>query len=163
MKCATNVEKQTSDCKIPSLNWQPSTKVLVFKLNVGVQRYSARHKINKICKEYELWNHVDAAYAGNAFILEEYQHFINDLSHADSYVFNPHKWLFVNFDCSVFFIKSKEALLRTFEILPEYLKILEFLFVLNCLQINKGQWHMHLQWLLYICVNYKKGCQQVIV
>jgi aromatic-L-amino-acid decarboxylase len=79
-------------------------------------------EINDVCLKYNLWNHIDAAYAGNAFILEKYQHFISDLGRADSYVFNPHKWLFVNFDCSVFFIKDKEALLRTFEILPEYLK-----------------------------------------
>ena len=78
--------------------------------------------INDICKQYSIWNHIDGAYAGNAFILSEYQHYIKDLNRADSYVFNPHKWLFVNFDCSLFFIKDKEALLRTFEILPEYLK-----------------------------------------
>lgn len=78
--------------------------------------------INDICHQYGIWNHIDAAYAGNAFILPDYQHYINDLHRADSYVFNPHKWLFVNFDCSAFFIKDKEALLKTFEILPEYLK-----------------------------------------
>ncbi len=78
--------------------------------------------INDICEKHEIWNHVDAAYAGNAFLLEEYQHYISDLKRANSYVFNPHKWLLVNFDCSVFFIKEKELLLRTFEILPEYLK-----------------------------------------
>lgn len=44
------------------------------------------------------------------------------LEYADSFVFNPHKWLFTNFDCSAYFIRDKEALIRTFEILPEYLK-----------------------------------------
>jgi aromatic-L-amino-acid decarboxylase len=78
--------------------------------------------INDLCAQYGVWNHVDAAYAGNGFILPEDQHYIEDLSRADSYVFNPHKWLFVNFDCSVFFVKDKSLLIRTFEILPEYLK-----------------------------------------
>jgi len=41
---------------------------------------------------------------------------------ADSFVFNPHKWMFTNFDCSAYFVKDKESLIRTFEILPEYLK-----------------------------------------
>jgi aromatic-L-amino-acid/L-tryptophan decarboxylase len=41
---------------------------------------------------------------------------------ADSFVFNPHKWMFTNFDCSAYFVKDKEALIRTFGILPEYLK-----------------------------------------
>lgn len=79
-------------------------------------------EINSICKKYNIWNHVDAAYAGTAFILPEYQHHISDLHRSDSYVFNPHKWMFVNFDCSAFFIKDKDLLIRTFEILPEYLK-----------------------------------------
>lgn len=41
---------------------------------------------------------------------------------ADTFVFNPHKWMFTNFDCSAYFVKDKEALIRTFEIMPEYLK-----------------------------------------
>lgn len=88
----------------------------------GTMAMDPLKEINDICLKFQLWNHVDAAYAGNAFILEEYQHLIEDLSRADSYVFNPHKWLLVNFDCSAFYIKDKDLLLRTFEILPEYLK-----------------------------------------
>jgi aromatic-L-amino-acid decarboxylase len=44
------------------------------------------------------------------------------IEQADSFVFNPHKWMFTNFDCSAYFVKDREALLQTFEILPEYLK-----------------------------------------
>ncbi len=44
------------------------------------------------------------------------------LETADSFVFNPHKWLFTNFDCSAYYVKDQEALIKTFEILPEYLK-----------------------------------------
>jgi len=79
-------------------------------------------EIGKLCAKYNIWFHVDAAYLGNALILPEYQHLIEGIELVDSLVFNPHKWLFTNFDCSAYFVKSKEALVRTFEILPEYLK-----------------------------------------
>ena len=79
-------------------------------------------EICAICRKYELFHHVDAAHAGNAAILPEFQWLIDGLELADSYVFNPHKWMFTNFDCSLFYTEDKDALIRTFEILPEYLK-----------------------------------------
>lgn len=78
--------------------------------------------IAAICKQHNIWLHVDAAYAGSALLLPEYQYLTEGLEEADSFVFNPHKWLFVNFDCSAYFVKDKEALVNTFAILPEYLK-----------------------------------------
>ncbi|MEL6252309.1 MAG: pyridoxal-dependent decarboxylase [Bacteroidota bacterium] len=78
--------------------------------------------IAAICKKYEVWLHVDAAYAGSALLLPEYHWMIEGIEDADSFVFNPHKWLFTNFDCTVYFVKDVEVLLKTFEILPEYLK-----------------------------------------
>jgi len=78
--------------------------------------------IAALCQSYQLWLHVDAAYAGTATILPEYRWMLEGLAQADSYVFNPHKWMMVNFDCTAYFVKEKEWLLRTFEILPEYLK-----------------------------------------
>jgi aromatic-L-amino-acid/L-tryptophan decarboxylase len=81
-------------------------------------------KISDICKKYNLWLHVDAAYSGSALILPEYRWMLEGIEQADSFVFNPHKWLFTNFDCSAYFVKEKEFLIRTFEILPEYLKTL---------------------------------------
>jgi aromatic-L-amino-acid decarboxylase len=80
-------------------------------------------KIGEICQKYNIWLHVDAAYAGTASVLPELRNQLNDgLELADSYVFNPHKWMMTNFDCTVYYVKSKEFLIRTFEILPEYLK-----------------------------------------
>lgn len=79
-------------------------------------------KIAQITEKHKIWLHVDAAYAGSAFLLPEYQDLINGLEHADSFVFNPNKWLFTNFDCTVYFVKDKDALVNTFSILPEYLK-----------------------------------------
>ena len=79
-------------------------------------------EIGIICSKYKVWLHVDAAYAGTALLLPEYRHIIKGIEYADSLVFNPHKWMFVNFDCSLYYVKDTELLVRTFDILPEYLK-----------------------------------------
>ncbi len=81
--------------------------------------------IAEICRKYRLWLHVDAAFAGTALLLPELRWMIDGIEEADSFVFNPHKWMFTNFDCSAYFVKDKAALIRTFEILPEYLKTAE--------------------------------------
>jgi len=78
--------------------------------------------IGFICREHDLWLHIDAAFGGSALILPEYRWMIEGIDMADSFVFNPHKWMFTNFDCSAYFVKDKEALINTFSILPEYLK-----------------------------------------
>jgi aromatic-L-amino-acid decarboxylase len=78
--------------------------------------------LGEICTRYGIWLHVDAAYAGSALVLPELRWMIDGIEAADSYVFNPHKWLFTNFDCSAYYVKDPETLVRTFEILPEYLK-----------------------------------------
>jgi len=78
--------------------------------------------IGEICGRHRLWFHIDAAMAGTAAILPEMRHILDGVELADSFVFNPHKWLFTNFDCSAYFCKDSNALTSTFEILPEYLK-----------------------------------------
>ena len=50
---------------------------------------------------------------------------IKGAEYADSFVFNPHKWLFTNFDCSAYFVKDKYSLLRTLQLVPEYLRTQE--------------------------------------
>ncbi len=79
-------------------------------------------KTGEICRKHNIWFHIDAAFAGTALVLPEMRHFAAGLELADSYVFNPHKWMFTNFDCSAYFVRDPEMLIRTFEILPEYLK-----------------------------------------
>ena len=79
-------------------------------------------EIARVCKTYDLWLHVDAAYAGTALLLPEFRWMIGGAGQVDSFVFNPHKWMFTNFDCSAYFVKDAAALIRSFEILPEYLK-----------------------------------------
>jgi aromatic-L-amino-acid/L-tryptophan decarboxylase len=78
--------------------------------------------IGAICRENGIWLHVDAAMAGTALILPEFQWMLEGREYIDSFLFNPHKWMFTNFDCTAFFVKDAGALIRTFEILPEYLK-----------------------------------------
>ena len=78
--------------------------------------------IGEIANRYDMWFHVDAALAGSAAILPEKRWILDGIEQADSFVFNPHKWLFTNFDCSAFFCRHPESLTRTFSILPEYLK-----------------------------------------
>ena len=78
--------------------------------------------IAEICRRHRIWLHVDAAYAGAAAIVPELRHFFDGVEHADSFVFNPHKWLLVNFDCSAYFVRDREALLQTFRVTPEYLR-----------------------------------------
>lgn len=80
------------------------------------------NKLAEIKKKYNLWLHVDAAFLGSALILPEFRWMVKGIEDADSFVFNPHKWLFTNFDCSAYFVKDKESLIKTFEIIPEYLK-----------------------------------------
>jgi aromatic-L-amino-acid/L-tryptophan decarboxylase len=76
----------------------------------------------EICRRHGVWLHVDAAYAGAAAIVPELRHLFHGVEHADSFVFNPHKWLLVNFDCSAYFVRDQETLLRTFRVAPEYLR-----------------------------------------
>lgn len=90
--------------------------------STGLMAIDSLEDIGPVCRKYGLWLHVDAAYAGSALILPEFKWMLDGVSQADSFVFNPHKWLFTNFDCSAYYIKNPGYLIRTFEILPEYLK-----------------------------------------
>jgi len=83
------------------------------------------NEIAEICQKYNLWLHVDAAYAGSAAMLPEMKEYFNGIEKADSIVTNPHKWLFVPIDLSVFYISKPEILKRAFSLVPEYLKTRE--------------------------------------
>jgi len=78
--------------------------------------------IGQICRKHNIWLHVDAAFAGAAAILEEKRWMLQGAQYIDSFVFNPHKWLLTNFDCSAYFVRDPKLLIKTFEIHPEYLK-----------------------------------------
>jgi aromatic-L-amino-acid decarboxylase len=79
-------------------------------------------EIGRICQSEGLWLHIDAAMAGTAAICPEYRYIQDGLEFADSYCFNPHKWMFTNFDCDCFFVADRASLIQTLSILPEYLR-----------------------------------------
>jgi aromatic-L-amino-acid decarboxylase len=79
-------------------------------------------EIGRICRGHNLWLHVDAAMSGTAALCPEFRHFQNGVELADSYNFNPHKWMFTNFDCNCFWVADRKALIQTLSILPEYLR-----------------------------------------
>jgi aromatic-L-amino-acid decarboxylase len=79
-------------------------------------------ELGRIARREGLWFHVDAAFAGSAAIVPELRWVLAGAEQADSIVMNPHKWLLVNFDCSAYFVRDPEALVRSFSTSPEYLK-----------------------------------------
>jgi aromatic-L-amino-acid decarboxylase len=79
-------------------------------------------EIGSICRAHNLWLHVDSAMSGTAALCPEFR-FLNDgVELADSYCFNPHKWMFTNCDCSVLYIADRKQLIQTLSVLPEYLR-----------------------------------------
>lgn len=79
----------------------------------------------QVGQEYGLYTHVDAAWAGSAMICPEYRHMWWGVEGADSIVFNPHKWLGAQFDCSVQFLKDPALQIRSLGLRPDYLQTLE--------------------------------------
>jgi aromatic-L-amino-acid/L-tryptophan decarboxylase len=79
-------------------------------------------EIARVCRPHNLWLHVDAAMSGTAALCPEFRHLQDGVEFADSYNFNPHKWMFTNFDCNCFWVADRKALIRTLSILPEYLR-----------------------------------------
>jgi aromatic-L-amino-acid/L-tryptophan decarboxylase len=82
-------------------------------------------KIADICRRNNIFLHVDAAYAGSAAIVPEFQTYFAGWERADSIVTNPHKWLFTPFDLSVLYVKDLNLLKKTFSLVAEYLKVAE--------------------------------------
>jgi len=79
-------------------------------------------EIGAICRRHGVWLHVDAAYAGTAALVPELREPFTGVEEADSFVFNPHKWMLTNFDCTAYFVRDTDALLATFRATPEYLR-----------------------------------------
>ncbi len=78
--------------------------------------------IAALCREHGMWLHVDAAMSGTAAVCPEFRHLQDGLELADSYCFNPHKWMFTGFDCDCFWVRDRSCLVRTLSVLPEYLR-----------------------------------------
>lgn len=111
-------------------------------------------KIADICEQENIWLHVDAAYGGAMAILEESRAIFRGWERADSIVFNPHKWLFTPFDCSVLYLRDMEKLKRAFSLTPEYLRNAEEGQVTNLMDtgIQLGRRFRSLKlWMIFRC------------
>jgi len=78
--------------------------------------------IAEVCRNERVWLHVDAAMSGTAALCPELRWIHDGVEHADSYCFNPHKWMLTTFDCSAFWVRDRRPLLAALSILPEYLR-----------------------------------------
>ncbi|VVC42124.1 Pyridoxal phosphate-dependent decarboxylase,Aromatic-L-amino-acid [Cinara cedri] len=88
----------------------------------GTCAFDRLEELGPICNENNIWLHIDAAYAGAAFVLPEYRHHMAGVKYADSFDVNLHKWLLVNFDCSAMWVKNATHLVDAFNVDRIYLK-----------------------------------------
>uniref|UniRef100_A0A8C6U357 Histidine decarboxylase n=1 Tax=Neogobius melanostomus TaxID=47308 RepID=A0A8C6U357_9GOBI len=88
----------------------------------GVCAFDRLSELGPICAVEELWLHVDAAYAGSAYFCPELRWSLDGIDFADSFVFNPSKWMMVHFDCTAFWLEDKLKLQQTFSVDPVYLR-----------------------------------------
>lgn len=88
----------------------------------GTCAFDPLDELGEVCQEEGLWLHVDAAYAGVAFCCPEYRHLMKGVELADSFNFNPHKWMLVNFDCSAMWVKNAKYLVEAFNVERIYLQ-----------------------------------------
>ena len=79
-------------------------------------------RIAEVAKGAGMWIHVDAAYAGTAMICPEFRSYQDGIELVDSYTFNPHKWMFTNFDCNLYYVADRRPLIDAMSILPPYLR-----------------------------------------
>jgi aromatic-L-amino-acid decarboxylase len=82
-------------------------------------------EIARICRSHKVWLHVDAAYAGAAAMVPDYEWVLAGADKADSLVVNPHKWLFTPFDLSAFYSPRMDVVRKAFALTPDYLKTVE--------------------------------------
>lgn len=133
----------------------------------------------KVAQRHGLYTHVDAAWAGSAMICPEFRDLWDGIELADSLVFNPHKWLGVQFDCSVHFLRDPALLSRTLSIQPEFLKThgadgivnysewtiplgrrfraLKVWFVMRCYGLEglRVRIRNHIKWSQHLCTRFK--------
>ncbi|CAK1549963.1 unnamed protein product [Leptosia nina] len=88
----------------------------------GTCAFDPLDELGPICQKYNAWLHVDAAYAGAAFICPEYRHLMKGIEYADSFDINAHKWLLVLFDCSTMWVKDGYDLINAFDVQRIYLE-----------------------------------------
>lgn len=87
----------------------------------GICAYDDMEELGPVCQEHKIWFHVDGAYAAGAMCLPEYSHISKGLHYADSFNFNLHKWMLVNFDCTAMWVKDANLLTNSFNVDRIYL------------------------------------------
>ncbi len=87
----------------------------------GVTAFDPLAAIGAVARKYSVWFHLDAAMAGSALILPEMRAHFDGIELADSIVINPHKWLGMPFDCTLYFVRDSEHLVRVMSTNPSYL------------------------------------------
>lgn len=87
----------------------------------GTCAFDPLYELGPVCNEANVWLHVDAAYAGSAFICPEYRDLMRGVEYADSFDVNIHKWMLVHFDCSAMWLKNGHDLINTFDVQRIYL------------------------------------------
>lgn len=90
--------------------------------STGVTAFDPLQPLADLCEKHDVWLHVDAAMAGVAAICPEHRWLNDGVELASSYATNAHKWLFTNFDCDLFWVADRAALISALSILPEYLR-----------------------------------------
>lgn len=88
----------------------------------GTTAVDPLRSIGEIARSEGMWHHVDAAFSGTAMICPEFRHYQDGLELVDSYVFNPHKWMFTNFDCSAMYLADRRPMIDALSITPPYLR-----------------------------------------
>ncbi len=101
--------------------WQPCA-VVATTGSTSVTAIDPLEELSAVAREQRLWLHVDAALAGSAMILPECRHLWSGVESADSLVINPHKWLGASFDCSTYYVRDPEHLVRVMSTNPSYLR-----------------------------------------
>ncbi|KAK4880251.1 hypothetical protein RN001_008397 [Aquatica leii] len=90
--------------------------------STGTCAFDDLEELATICNQENIWIHVDAAYAGAAFLCPEYRYLMKGVELCDSFNFNPHKWFLVNSDCSAMWVKDARYLVEAFNVDRIYLK-----------------------------------------
>ena len=88
----------------------------------GTNAIDPVRRIGELCSQRAIWLHVDAAMSGTAAACPEFRWIHDGVELADSYCFNPHKWMFTNFDLDCFYVADRDPLVAALSILPEYLR-----------------------------------------
>jgi aromatic-L-amino-acid decarboxylase len=90
--------------------------------STGVTAFDPVAELAEIARRYNIWLHVDAAMAGSAMLLPECRHLWEGVEQADSIAWNPHKWMGTILDCSLFYVRDVEHLVRVMSTNPSYLR-----------------------------------------